>query len=90
MHAMLYAGLSSLVIWIFELPTSLRTLVIVALAGLLVGIIQEGLQIFAGVQVWGWNTFFDLGVDSLGTLIGFGLTALGNRKRRPEQDSARR
>jgi hypothetical protein len=35
--------------------------------------IQEGLQVISGIQILGWNTVFDLGLDSLGALIGFGV-----------------
>jgi glycopeptide antibiotics resistance protein len=90
MHAALFASLAVFLIWVFELTISRRTLGLIILAGFLVGLIQEWLQLLAGVQVLGWNTFFDLCVDSLGLLIGFGIAAIGNRKRRPEQDSARR
>jgi glycopeptide antibiotics resistance protein len=90
MHAALYAGLAVFVIWVFEMAVSWRTLGMVILTALMVGLIQEGLQVIAGVQELGWNTFFDLCVDTLGSWIGFGVAALGNRKRRPEQESARR
>lgn len=88
MHAVLYAGLATMAIWILELAISWSSLGIVVLAGLVVGLIQEALQMFTGVQVWGWNTFFDLGIYSLGMLIGLGLMALGKRIRHPEQKSA--
>lgn len=89
MHAALYAGLAVFVIWIFELPINWQTLGIVVLTGLGNGVLQEGVQIFAGVQVLRWNTLFDLGVDTLGALIGFGLVAR-NRKRHANRESARR
>ncbi len=89
MHAALYAGLAIFMIWVFDLEIKGRTLGIVALAGLTVGLLQEGLQIFSGVQVLGWNTLFDLGIDLAGNLIGFGLVTL-KRKRRKGEMSLRR
>jgi hypothetical protein len=61
------------VIWVFELSVGLKTLGIVILVGLLIGMLQEGLQLLVGVQVLRWNTLLDLGVDFLGVLIGFGI-----------------
>ena len=79
MHAALYAGMAILVTWAFDLPPTLKTLGMILLVTLFVGITQEGLQIFSGVQILRCNTLFDLGVDTVGALLGFGVFA-GVRK----------
>lgn len=89
MHAFLYTCLAILVGWIFALNSSWKTLRILLIVGLVIGMIQEGMQILAGVQIIGWNTLLDLGVDSLGVLIGFGAVAR-TRKHRADKELARR
>ena len=76
MHAALYAGLAILLMFVFNLPANRRSVLLVLSAVLLVGIIQEGMQLFSDVQIVGWNSIFDLGVDILGAGIGLGLFAL--------------
>jgi hypothetical protein len=71
MHAALYAGLVVLVIVAFNLALTRRTTVRLLLTVLSVGLLQEGLQLIAGVQVLGWNTLLDLGVDLSGALLGY-------------------
>lgn len=87
--AFFFAGLTIILIWIFEPKISVKLLKVFIIVGLMTGLIQEGLQNFSGVQVMGWNTVFDLGVDILGVLIGFGLAAW-KKKRRTDKTSARR
>ena len=79
MHGVIFAGLTLLVMYAFDLPPSRGTLGIILLVALGVGIVQESLQLFSGVQVLRWNTFLDLIVDSAGALVGYGLV-LGCRK----------
>jgi hypothetical protein len=43
------------------------------LVALAVGLLQEGLQLLSGVQIWRWNTLFDLGIDLLGAGMGVGI-----------------
>jgi len=71
MHAALYAGLVVLVVAGFDLVLTRRTAVRLLLVALGVGLLQEGLQLIAGVQVLGWNTLLDLGVDLSGALLGY-------------------
>ena len=75
MHAGLYAGLSVLVCITFQLERSRHTLTKVILAAIGVGVLQEGLQLISGAQVFGWNTCLDLGIDTLGSIIGVGVFA---------------
>jgi len=73
MHAAIYAGLTLLVMFAFDLAPSRGTLGIIFSVVLITGIVQESLQLFSGVQVLRWNTFLDLIVDSVGALLGYGL-----------------
>lgn len=73
MHAVLYAGLTVLFVLVFDLPLIGRKVLIVPGVVLLVGIIQESLQLFSGVQVVSWNSGFDLGVDLIGAVVGLGV-----------------
>jgi hypothetical protein len=73
MHAALYAGLAILLVVVFDLVLNRRTLLLVLGIVLLVGIIQEGMQLFSNVQIVSWNSVFDLGVDLLGAGIGLGV-----------------
>jgi hypothetical protein len=73
MHAALYAGLAILLVVVFNLPLNHRTLVLVLGTVLLVGLIQEGMQLFSAVQIVSWNSLFDLGVDLIGAGIGLGV-----------------
>jgi len=71
MHAFLYAGLAMFVMMAFDLPVSKRSLGMILAITLVVGGLQESWQIISGVQILGWNTLFDLGMDTLGGIIGF-------------------
>jgi hypothetical protein len=51
------------------------------LVALAVGLLQEGLQLLSGVQIWRWNTLFDLGIDLLGAGLGVGVLALWGKCR---------
>jgi hypothetical protein len=73
MHAALYAGLAILLAMVFNLSLDRRTVPLVWGCVLLVGMIQEGMQLFSGVQVVSWNSLFDLGVDLVGAGIGLGM-----------------
>ncbi|MBC8507452.1 MAG: VanZ family protein [Anaerolineales bacterium] len=74
MHALLYAALAVLIMIVFERPLTKSSLGLVLVTTLIVGGLQEGWQVLSGVQILRWNTVFDLGVDMLGALIGFGLS----------------
>jgi hypothetical protein len=73
MHAALYAGLAILLVLVFTLPLNRRTVVLVLGIVLVVGLIQEGMQLFSAVQIVSWNSFLDLGVDLVGAAIGLGV-----------------
>lgn len=73
MHAALYAGLAILLVLVFDLSLTRRTVLLVWGIVLLVGLIQEGMQLFSGVQVVSWNSLFDLGVDLIGASMGLGV-----------------
>jgi hypothetical protein len=75
MHAVLYAGLAILLLRVFDLRSNHQTAFAVLGMVLLVGIIQEGMQLWSGVQSLRWNSLFDLGVDLTGA--GLGLLTLG-------------
>lgn len=76
MHAILYAGLAVLVMVVLDRSVTISSLGLILVITLVVGGLQEGWQILAGVQILRWNTLFDLGIDSLGAIIGFGGFAL--------------
>ena len=73
MHAALYAGLTVLLVLVFDLSLNRRTALLVFGIVLLVGLIQEGMQLLSGVQIVSWNSLLDLGVDLIGAGIGFGV-----------------
>lgn len=73
MHAVLYAGLAILLVVVFGLRLNRGTVLLVLGVVLLVGSIQEGMQLFSAVQMMGWNSAFDLGVDLIGAGIGLGV-----------------
>ena len=79
MHAALYAGLVILFVRAFNLKINHRTTFIVLGLVLIVGIIQEGMQLVSNVQSLRWNSLLDLGVDLAGA--GFGLLILGITQR---------
>ena len=79
MHAALYAGLAILLVVVFGLSVNRRSVQLVLGIVLLVGLLQEGMQLFSGVQIVSWNSLFDLGVDLVGAGIGLGVIA-GIRK----------
>jgi hypothetical protein len=79
MLAALYAGLAILLVMVFNLPLNRRTVLLVLGIVLLVGFIQEGMQLFSAVQVVSWDSVFDLGVDLSGAVIGL-MTVGGIKK----------
>ncbi|MEA3350482.1 MAG: hypothetical protein U9Q82_07675 [Chloroflexota bacterium] len=73
MHLVLYAGLMILLATVLDRSITRQTLIRYLFGVLVVGFLQEGFQLFSAVQVFGWNTIFDLGIDLIGALIGFAL-----------------
>jgi len=76
MHASLYAVLAGLVMISFNRPVKRSSLGFILLITLVVGVLQEGWQMLSGVQIMDWNTCLDLGIDLLGSLIGYGFYAM--------------
>ena len=79
MHAVLYAGLAIMLVMVFRFEIHPCPVLTVLGLVLLVGIIQEGLQLWSGVQALRWNSLLDLGVDLSGA--GFGLLLSGVTQR---------
>jgi hypothetical protein len=50
---------------------------------LLVGLLQEGFQLWSGSAYLTWNLAFDLGVDLAGGLLGWSLAEWVRRRRKP-------
>ena len=82
MHTLLYAMLAFLLAQVIPPITPRGILDLVGL-GLLVGCLQEALQLFSA-GIWpGWPPeILDLAVDQGGTLIGMGIGRLTMRKNR--------
>jgi VanZ family protein len=82
MHSLLYVVLVFLATQ-FISPISLRALLILVGIGLLVGCLQEGLQILS-IRTWpGWPPeILDLSVDLMGTVLGIAISRLWRRTRR--------
>jgi VanZ family protein len=82
MHSLLYAVLVFLAAQ-FISPISLRALLVLVGIGLLVGCLQEGLQILS-IRTWpGWPAeILDLSVDLIGTMLGIAISRLWMRSRR--------
>ena len=74
MHLALFAGLVVLLGMASGRALTKRTAAGFLLVALVVGLLQEGLQLLSGVQIWRWNTLFDLGVDLLGAGLGWGCS----------------
>jgi hypothetical protein len=88
MHAVIFSGLIVLLMLAFDLEPSRKTMGLILLVALIVGILQESLQLYSGVQVLRWNTLLDLSVDSAGALVGYSLI-WGIAKLREEKVSSR-
>jgi len=73
MHAILYAGLAILLMIVFSLPSNRQSTLLVFGIVILVGVIQEILQLLSEVQIKSWNSLFDLGVDLIGATLGLGV-----------------
>jgi VanZ family protein len=82
MHSLLYAVLVFLAAQ-FIAPISLRAVLVLVGLGLLVGCLQEGLQILS-IRAWpGWPPeILDLSVDLMGTMLGIVTSRLWMRTRR--------
>ncbi len=82
MHILLYAGLSILLMFGFNWHPNLKVFGLILFIALLLGITQEILQQVAGhIPYFRWNSLFDIGVNLVGTVIGFGLMVWYKRVR---------
>jgi len=79
MHAGLYAGLTILILFAFDLRPTRKVFGWVLLIALGVGLTQESLQLLLDVQRLGLNSLFDLGIDLGGTLIGYSVVIVYER-----------
>jgi hypothetical protein len=70
MHALLFAGLIVLLVTVLRLRLTRQIGLVLLGMALLVGLLQESSQLWAGVQVLRWNSLFDLGIDLLGAGLG--------------------
>lgn len=76
-HSVLFAGLVILLACAFKVQLSTKNVVLLLLAVLLVGMAQEAFQLIATKhRPPGFPELFDLGVDTIGGLIGIGLLYL--------------
>lgn len=77
-HLVLFAGLVLLLWFVFNFPFNSRTAFMIGGLILLVGVIQEILQLQVKGRGFGWPEVFDLNVDlngaALGYLIAWGLS----------------
>ena len=73
MHALLFAGLVTLVMFVFNLQLNFHTVLLLLGVVLFVGMAQEGAQLLSQTQMLCWNSIFDLGVDLVGAVIGLGI-----------------
>jgi VanZ family protein len=78
MHAILYAGLCTLLMLTFRLPLSVRTMAITLGIVFGVGVLQEGFQAFNQGTFTLGGSIVDLAVDLAGGLVG--LMIMGWRR----------
>jgi VanZ family protein len=78
MHAILYAGLCTLLMLTFRLPLSVRTMAITLCIVFGVGVLQEGFQAFNQGTFTLGGSIVDLAVDLAGGLVG--LMIMGWRR----------
>ena len=86
MHTLLYAVLGLLMAQAIS-PTSSKAILILGGLALLVGCLQEGLQLLS-LHAWpGWPAeILDLSVDLTGVCIGIGISRLLMRRKRLTND----
>ena len=76
MHMALFAGLAFLLLLVIGKPVDWRVVLMVISAALIVGLLQEGLQIISR-SVWGAKvlllSLYDLGIDVFGAMFGLGM-----------------
>lgn len=69
-HLVLFSVLVFLILNTFHLPFDWRTLLLLLAAILIVGLLQEGLQLPTKGRAFGWPEVFDLAVDLVGGVLG--------------------
>ena len=70
-HMILFGGLVFLLFFIFDLPLTKRTAVILGVSVLAVGMGQEFLQLQVKQRAFSWPEVFDLCVDMVGGTLGW-------------------
>lgn len=70
-HLILFSGLAVLALYVFRLPQTWQTALLLALGVLAVGLGQEYLQLQVKGRSFGWPEVFDLGVDLIGAGLGW-------------------
>jgi hypothetical protein len=70
-HLILFSGLVILLLYLFQLPLSRRTAVLLVMMVLVVGLGQEFLQLQVKNRSFSWPEVFDLGVDLTGGVLGW-------------------
>ena len=70
-HTILFGGLVFMLLYIFDLPLTRRTAVLMVLNVLSVGFLQEFFQLQVKARSFGWPETFDLMVDLAGGLLGW-------------------
>ena len=82
-HLMLYSVLAGLLSYLFQNKVRLR--IFIPAIVILVGILQETMQIITLDRTPGWAEIFDLGTDLVGALIGcllfWGISKLVKRSK---------
>lgn len=70
-HLILFGGLAFLVLYIFRFPLRWEVAVLLALAVISVGLVQEFFQLQVKMRAFGFPEIFDLGVDLSGAGLGW-------------------
>ncbi len=70
-HLILFGGLTIIGLYVFRLPLTRKTALILAFSVLAVGLGQEYFQLQVKVRAFGWPEVFDLSVDLLATGLGW-------------------
>ena len=83
MHLALFAGLAILILLILKRRLDRSLVVLILAAVLVVGVLQEGLQIAARGDWWGGvlpSSLFDLGIDLLGATVGIVIVFISHKR----------
>lgn len=84
-HLALFAGLVILVLWVLRSPQNMKTAFLVIISLLAVALAQELLQLQVKGRGFGGPEWFDLGVDLIGGMLGWGVYSKFLRKELAER-----